>query len=235
MDVLSIILFLDVTGTDVVPLSTGLLETVNVDMTCEDVTSEDGAEGKTEVPLTIANLDLSDTYIKLLVTERVRVSDVAFTALDEYSTDDTDNKTDGLAITDTLELAINAKGVLVEKLLETAPWDTREDDCTNTRDAEDISAVVSSTARDELTATADSLLKTQLLVPITDVNNTPGDDRLTDDTAGDKAVLLTVDNPMLTEADDEVLLTTLLETLDLRMESEDAANKDESLSNTEVV
>ena len=204
-------------------------------MTCEDVTSEDGAEGKTKVPSTIANLDLSDTYIKVLVTERLRLSDAGFTALDEYSTDDTDNKTDGLAITDTLELAINAERVLLEKLLETAPWDTTEDDCTNTRDADDTSAVVSSTARDELTATADSLLKTQLLVPITDVNDTPGDDRFPDDTAGDKAVLLTVDNPMLTEADDEVLLTTLLETLDLRMETEEAANKDESLSNTEVV
>ena len=106
-------------------------------MTCEDVTSEDGAEGKTEVPLTIANLDLSDTYIKVLVTERLRLSDVAFTALDEYSTDDTDNKTDGLAIIVTLELAINAEGVLFEKLLEAAPWDTTEDDSTNTRNAED--------------------------------------------------------------------------------------------------
>ena len=153
--------------------------TVDLGVVPVDAADKDFVEGSKDVLSALAILELAAAVDETLVKELLIEDDRESNADDESRTDDTDGKTDLLGSSDKLDLKANDDKLL----LVTITCESTEDDGCNAKDTdEDNLAVLSNTARDELTATDDGVLMVKLLEAILEIDISTGDDTIAEDT-----------------------------------------------------
>ena len=197
--------------------------TVDLGVVPVDAADKDFVEGSKDVLSALAILELAAAVDETLVKELLIEDDRESNADDESRTDDTDGKTDLLGSSDKLDLKANDDKLL----LVTITCESTEDDGCNAKDTdEDNLAVLSNTARDELTATDDGVLMVKLLEAILEIDISTGDDTIAEDTGRNAEPLDLISELELVTTDVELLSTGLLAIANVGMASEDVNRKD---------
>ena len=224
---------LELVTTVVELLPTGLLAIANVSVASDDVNRKDPTEDK--VAWSIATLELTDRGNALLLAELRRLSDASCTTKDDSISDDTDDDNNELSSTDTVELTARYDEPLIPLLLDTNLCDDSPEDGITTGDAEVTLVVDSPIATDEMTPSDDWPSSVKLLATMALLEDTLGDDRIVDDTEGNKVVLSKIDELELAKAEDELRLARLLETVDPGVVLLDAAGKGVAEANKDAL
>lgn len=205
-----------------------LLETVDSDVAPLDAAGKDVAEANKDVLSAISMLELAAAEDETLVKELFIVNDRESNTDDESCTDDIDRTTDLLGSSDKLDLDDANNDVLfLDKLLETITCDSTEGDGCNAKDTEeDNLAVLSDTARDELTATDDGVLIAKLLDKMLEIDTSTGDDTIEEDTGLNAELRYVISELELVTTDVELLPTGLLAIANVSVASDDVNRKD---------
>lgn len=205
-----------------------LLETVDPGVVPLDAAPKDVAEANKDVLSAISMLELAAAEDETLVKELFIVNDRESNTDDESCTDDIDRTTDLLGSSDKLDLDDANNDVLfLDKLLETITCDSTEGDGCNAKDTEeDNLAVLSDTARDELTATDDGVLIAKLLEKMLEIDTSTGDDTIEEDTGLNAELRYVISELELVTTDVELLPTGLLAIANVSVASDDVNRKD---------
>ena len=193
-----------------------------------DAAGKDVAEANKDVLSAISMLELAAAEDETLVKELFIVNDRESNTDDESCTDDIDRTTDLLGSSDKLDLDdANNDGLFLDKLLETITCDSTEGDGCNAKDTEeDNLAVLSDTARDELTATDDGVLIAKLLDKMLEIDTSTGDDTIEEDTGLNAELRYVISELELVTTDVELLPTGLLAIANVSVASDDVNRKD---------
>ena len=202
-----------------------LLETVDSDVAPLDAAGKDVAEANKDVLSAISMLELAAAEDETLVKELFIVNDRESNTDNESCTDDIDRTTDLLGSSDKLDLDdANNDGLFLDKLLETITCDSTEGDGCNAKDTEeDNLAVLSDTARDELTATDDGVLIAKLLEKMLEIDTSTGDDTIERTLVN--AELRYVISEESNNTDVELLATGLLVNVSVDLDDSDDVNR----------
>ena len=205
-----------------------LLETVDPGVGPLDAPPKDVAEANKDVLSAISMLELAAAEDETLVKELFIVNDRESNTDDESCTDDIDRTTDLLGSSDKLDLDDANNDVLfLDKLLETITCDSTEGDGCNAKDTEeDNLAVLSDTARDELTATDDGVLIAKLLEKMLEIDTSTWDDTIEEDTGLNAELRYVISELELVTTDVELLPTGLLAIANVSVASDDVNRKD---------
>ena len=205
-----------------------LLETVDPGVVPLDAPPKDVVEANKDVLSAISMLELAAAEDETLVKELFIVNDRESNTDDESCTDDIDRTTDLLGSSDKLDLDDANNDVLfLDKLLETITCDSTEGDGCNAKDtAEDNLAVLSDTARDELTATDDGVLIAKLLEKMLEIDTSTWDDTIEEDTGLNAELRYVISELELVTTDVELLPTGLLAIANVSVASDDVNRKD---------
>lgn len=193
-----------------------------------DAAPKDVAEANKDVLSAISMLELAAAEDETLVKELFIVNDRESNTDDESCTDDIDRTTDLLGSSDKLDLDDANNDVLfLDKLLETITCDSTEGDGCNAKDTEeDNLAVLSDTARDELTATDDGVLIAKLLEKMLEIDTSTGNDTIEEDTGLNAELRYVISELELVTTDVELLPTGLLAIANVSVASDDVNRKD---------
>ena len=199
-----------------------LLETVDPGVVPLDAPPKDVAEANKDVLSAISMLELAAAEELFIVNDRESNTD------DESCTDDIDRTTDLLGSSDKLDLDDANNDVLfLDKLFETITCDSTEGDACNAKDTEeDNLAVLSDTARDELTATDDGVLIATLLEKMLEIDTSTWDDTIEEDTGLNAELRYVISELELVTTDVELLPTGLLAIANVSVTSDDVNRKD---------
>lgn len=205
-----------------------LLETVDPGVVLLDAAGKDVAEANKDVLSAISMLELADAEDETLLKELFIVNDRESNTDDESCTDDIDRTTDLLGSSDKLDLDdANNDVMFLDKLLETITCDSTEGDGCNAKDTEeDNLAVLSDTARDELTATDDGVPIAKLLEKMREIDTSTGDDTIEEDTGLNAELRYVISELELVTTDVELLPTGLLAIANVSVASDDVNRKD---------
>lgn len=193
-----------------------------------DAAGKDVAEANKDLLSAISMLELADAEDETLLKELFIVNDRESNTDDESCTDDIDRTTDLLGSSDKLDLDdANNDVMFLDKLLETITCDSTEGDGCNAKDTEeDNLAVLSDTARDELTATDDGVLIAKLLEKMLEIDTSKGDDTIEEDAGLNAELRYVISELELVTTDVELLPTGLLAIANVSVASDDVNRKD---------